>query len=192
MAELRGPHGCPWDKEQTHASLVKYVIEEAHEVAEAVEEGTSEDLREELGDLLLQVLFHAQIAEESGTFTIHDVAATLTAKLRRRHPHVFGDVSAETAAEVEANWDAIKSRERPRAHPLEGIGETLPALMRAQKTVSRAVKAGLIPTAEPAPTEQAVGEELFDVVHRAHAAGIDAEQALRQATRRFAGSFDHN
>lgn len=190
MAELRGPDGCPWDREQTHTSLVKYAIEEAYEVAEAAEAGDPQDLREELGDLLLQVLFHAQIAAEAGTFTLEDVAATLVAKLKRRHPHVFGDVTAETAQEVAANWDAIKAQERPRAHPLAGIGESLPALVRAQKVISRATKAGLVPAAEPARTEEAVGEQLLQTVREAHAAQIDAEQALRGATRKFAGSMD--
>lgn len=189
MAKLRGPGGCPWDKRQTHTSLVKYAIEEAYEVAEAVEAGDPEALREELGDLLLQVLFHAQIAAEAGTFTLADVAATLVDKLKRRHPHVFGEVTAETAEEVEANWDAIKAQETSRSHPLEGIGKNLPALVRAQKVISRAVTAGLASAVEPAHTEQAVGEELLQAVRRAHAAQIDAEQALRQATRKFAGSI---
>lgn len=222
MARLRAPGGCPWDAEQTHASLAPYAIEEAHEVAEAIEAGTPQELQEELGDLLLQVLFHAEIAAESGTFTLADVANTLVEKLQRRHPHVFGDVIATTPAEVERNWAAIKQQEAPRSHPLEGIPAALPALMRAQKVISRAQKAGLTPgasavggsvaagaasaatvgaraasaarsTALPAPeaaTAGDIGQRLLAVVDAAQAAGIDAEQALRGATRELEKSYD--
>src|SRR5699024_5468435 len=139
------------------------------------------------GDLLLQVLFHSQIAAEAGTFTLEDVAATLVEKLRRRHPHVFADGSAATAQEVEANWAAIKQQEKPRSHPLAGIPTQLPALMRAQKVLSRAERAGFGPPqdapAAPAPTHEptheSIGAELLAVVRRAAAAQIDAEQALR-------------
>jgi len=187
MARLRGPGGCPWDRAQTHATLAKYAIEEAHEVAEAAETGEPEALAEELGDLLLQVLFHAQIASENGDFTLADVASGLVDKLQRRHPHVFADGQATTPEEVEELWAQVKAGEAPRTHPLEGIPAHLPALMRAQKVLSRLGRAGLAqPGAEtpgPAPTEEAIGRELLAVVERAQAAGIDAEQALRGATR---------
>lgn len=194
MTRLRGPGGCPWDHEQTHQSLAPYAIEEAHEVAEAAETGDPADLRDELGDLLLQVLFHAEIARAEGTFTLADVAASLVAKLRRRHPHVFAGAEAHTPAQVEANWESIKRAEAPRAHPLEGIPTSLPALMRAQKVLRRAGA----PAHEPAPTPhlpaasppaletpETIGADLLAVVRRAAAAGIDAEQALRGATRAF-------
>lgn len=183
MARLRGPGGCPWDAEQTHASLAPYAIEEAHEVAEAAESGDADALKEELGDLLLQVLFHSEIAGESGAFTVGDVASTLVEKLKRRHPHVFADVVADTPEEVERNWAAIKATEAPLTHPLAGIPASLPALARAQKIVSRAAKAGLEETAADHSTAEQIGEELLCVVRKAHAARVDAEQALRGAIR---------
>lgn len=200
MARLRGPGGCPWDAQQTHESLAKYAIEEAHEVAEAAEAGRPEELQEELGDLLLQVLFHAEIAEQTGSFTLTDVADTLVAKLQRRHPHVFADSEASTPEEVEANWDEIKRAEQKRTHPLEGIPANLPALMRAQKVLSRAGRAGL-PLPEPpngvdagehptSPPLGSIGTDLLALVHRAESAGVDAEQALRYATRNLEDALD--
>lgn len=205
MTRLRAPGGCPWDAEQTHASLTKYAIEEAYEVAEAAESGDDAALEEELGDLLLQVLFHAEIARERGAFTLDDVAATLVEKLTRRHPHVFAGGDAATPEEVEQNWDAIKHAEKPRSHPLEGIPH-LPALARAQKVISRARKAGLLPPAEPfspaeplpapaaaaaehAPSET-IGAELLALVQRAQSLGVDAEQSLRYATRDLETKLD--
>lgn len=192
MATLRGPGGCPWDAQQTHKTLTKYAIEEAFEVSEAAETGTVEELKEELGDLLLQVLFHAEIARESGDFTLADVATTLVGKLRRRHPHVFGDVQAHSPQEVERNWAEIKREENPNANPFEGIPVALPALMRAQKVLNRAQKANLIPAPEvaDAPTPESIGAELLAVVEKANDARIDAEQALRGATRALQGSID--
>lgn len=194
MARLRAPGGCPWDAEQTHESLARYAIEEAHEVAQAAEAGEAEELQEELGDLLLQVLFHSEIAAESGTFTLEDVARTLTAKLIRRHPHVFADTQADTAQEVERNWEEIKRQEKPRAHPLAGIPTHLPALMRAQKVLSRATKNNL-PPPPPAQTgdeitEEAIGAELLATVQRAEHAGIDAEGALRGTIRDLETFYD--
>lgn len=213
MTRLRGPEGCPWDAEQTHISLTKYAIEEAYEVAEAAETGDDEALEEELGDLLLQVLFHAEIARERGAFTLDDVANTLVEKLTRRHPHVFADGNAATPEEVEENWDAIKRAEKPRSHPLEGIPH-LPALVRAQKVMSRAGKAGLLPPAESLPpgepptstggealpppvaaapepaSSETIGAELLALVERAQSLGIDAEQSLRHATRDLEAKLD--
>lgn len=190
MATLRAPGGCPWDRAQTHQSLTKYAIEEAHEVAEAAESGTPHDLCEELGDLLLQVLFHAEIAQENGDFTLDDIAGGLVEKLVRRHPHVFGDQQAETAQQVERNWAEIKQQENPRAHPLQGIPTALPALMRAQKVISRAQRADLPVSSHLDPGQQEhsspdhdIGQELLSLVGRAHAQGVDAEQELRRATR---------
>lgn len=206
MDLLRSPGGCPWDAEQTHASLARYAIEEAHEVAEAAEAGSSAALADELGDLLLQVLFQARIAQEAPageSFDIADVAAGLAAKLRRRHPHVFGDVAADDAEAVRAMWDDIKAaekaaeRERTGASPhattsvLDGVPEQLPALMRAQKVLGRAQRAGIAvgpdfdvdPADEAANAAAEVGAELLAVVARAQALGVDAESALRSQVR---------
>lgn len=193
MARLRGPGGCPWDAEQTHASLVPYAIEEAHELAEAVEareagDGDDAHLKEELGDVLLQVVFHADIARAEGRFDVDDVARTLIEKLRRRHPHVFADLAVDGVAEVVANWDAIKREEKPeRGSALDGIPVSLPALARAEKTMSRAKRAGLpLPEAaavDAGDDEAALGEALLALVRSASDRGLDAERALRTATR---------
>ena len=196
MARLRGPGGCPWDAEQTHASLVPYAIEEAHELAEAIEAmagapGDDAHLREELGDVLLQVVFHADIARAEGRFDIEDVARTLAEKLRRRHPHVFADTEVEGVAEVVANWDAIKRAEKPeRESALDGVPASLPALARAEKLLRRAQRAGLQPPADAsvadasAPgTEEELGRALLALVRDATSRGLDAERSLRAATR---------
>lgn len=187
MDRLRSPGGCPWDAEQTHASLAPYAIEEAHEVAEAAETGDAAALAEELGDLLLQVLFHARVASEhEHGFDIDDVARGLVAKLTRRHPHVFGDGTASTPDQVNAQWDAIKAVEKQREHVLDDIPARLPALARAQKVVSRLRKAGTPSGTRPQnPDDGAarVGEALLTLVIEADAEGIDAEAALRAATR---------
>lgn len=189
MARLRGPGGCPWDAQQSHASLVPYAIEEAYELAEAVETGDDEHLREELGDVLLQVVFHADIARVDGRFDVDDVARTLVEKLRRRHPHVFDDLAVDGVAEVVANWDTIKRAEKPeRSSALDGIPVTLPALARAEKTMSRARRAGLSLPEAPvgavdAADEEALGAALLALVRTASDRGLDAERALRTATR---------
>src|SRR6187397_3244052 len=138
IARLRAPDGCPWDREQTHASLKPMTLEEAYEVLAAIDEGTDEDLAGELGDLLLQVVFHAQIAAEEGRFTIADVIASVAGKMVRRHPHVFGDETAATAGEVLRNWEALKSEERrksgkaaPAESMLDSVATSLPAVMEA-------------------------------------------------------------
>ncbi len=195
MARLRGPGGCPWDAEQTHASLVRYVIEEAHELAEAVEAreaGVGDDahLREELGDVLLQVVFHADIARAEGRFDVDDVARTLIEKLRRRHPHVFADVAVDGVADVVANWDAIKAAEKPdRSSLLDGIPASLPSLQRAATMLGRAerggVDAGVVAHAasDALVDEEALGQHLLETVASARRAGLDAERALRAAIR---------
>lgn len=147
MDRLRAPGGCPWDAEQTHASLAPYAVEEAYEVVEAAEAGTRAELREELGDLLLQVLFHARIAaEDPGGFDIDDVAATLIDKLTYRHPHVFADDGERglSAQQVTDRWEVLKAARHQRESVLEGIPASLPALARAQKVLSRAQRAGLV------------------------------------------------
>lgn len=204
MDRLVSPGGCPWDREQTHESLVRYLLEEAHELAEAIETGDAAGVREELGDLLLQVLFHARLAQEhdDAPYDVDDVAADLVAKLVRRHPHVFAD--EDPAADLHARWDEIKKQEKARTSVLEGISHTQGALARAQKVLSRARRGGVLPDARPdvpdlpaaAPgtaragvpdgaDERAVGEALLALVRRAEEAGTDAEAALRGALRRL-------
>lgn len=192
MDRLRSPGGCPWDAEQTHASLAPYAIEEAHEVAEAAESGDVKALAEELGDLLLQVLFHARVASErsaaggSDGFDIDDVARGLVAKLRRRHPHVFSDRADLSPDQVDAQWDSIKAKEKRREHPLDDIPASLPALARAQKVVSRLRKAGAPSTpdiGQDGDDGVRMGAALLALVVEADTLGIDAEAALRSATR---------
>lgn len=145
MDRLRSPGGCPWDAEQTHESLAPYAVEEAFELAEAIEGGDRGELADELGDVLLQVAFHARVAQEhpQEPFDIDDVAGRIIAKLQRRHPHVFADVHAPSPADVEANWEAIKAAEKPeRTHPLDGVPAGLPPLERVAKVVSRLRRAG--------------------------------------------------
>lgn len=184
MDRLRSPGGCPWDAEQTHATLVPYAIEEVFELAEAVESGDVEALREELGDVLLQVVFHARVAAEHPTepFDIGDVAAGIAAKLRRRHPHVFADALVRDAAHVSQRWDEIKQDEKRRDSVLDGIPLALPALARAQKVLSRAGGAG-----EPVAVPQGgdVGARLLALVAEAQTTGVDAEGALRTAVREY-------
>lgn len=181
---------CPWDREQNHASLVRYLVEETYETVDAIESGDRDHLCEELGDLLLQVLFHARIASEhpEQPFDVDDVADAITQKLIRRHPHVFSDASAEDVAAVERNWASIKAAEKARRSPLDGIPLGLPALALADKFVGRCLdaSAGLsVPTpAETTYTLQSLGEVLFALVAAAHAAGLDPEQALRARVAR--------
>ena len=142
MERLRGPGGCPWDREQTHRSLARHLLEEAHETLEAIDSGDPDRLREELGDLLLQVVFHAEMARQEGTFDIDDVAEGIVAKLVRRHPHVFGETNVANAAEVLVNWERIKAEEKGE-HPVgDDIPATLPALARAAKVQRRAAGDG--------------------------------------------------
>jgi XTP/dITP diphosphohydrolase len=182
MDLLRSPGGCPWDAEQTHASLAPYAIEEAYEVAEAAERGDAVHLCEELGDLLLQVVFHARVAAEDpdSPFGVLEVVRGLVAKLERRHPHVFGDVEVSDADQVVANWSRIKQAEKPRRDVLDGVPRALPALARAQKAVSRARAAGL-PAPAPSTAADDVGPGLLALVALADASGVDAEAALRSA-----------
>ncbi|MBO3086533.1 MazG family protein [Cellulomonas sp. zg-ZUI188] len=177
MDRLRSPGGCPWDAQQTHESLVPYALEEAYELAEAIETGDRPGLREELGDLLLQVVFHARIATEHPTdpFDLDDVAADLVAKLVRRHPHVFEDARVE--GDVHVQWDRLKNAEKQRASALDGVPLALGALARAQKIAARAGRAGL----SAVPAGDGLGERLLALVLEAEAAGVDAEGALRRS-----------
>ncbi|GAA5021952.1 nucleoside triphosphate pyrophosphohydrolase [Terrabacter aeriphilus] len=186
MDRLRSPGGCPWDAEQTHESLVPYLLEEAHEAVEAIESGDPDHVQEELGDLLLQVAFHARVAEEhpSAPFGIDDVAGGLVDKLVRRHPHVFAEVEADSAEQVAANWDAIKAGEKQhRTHPLDGIPTALPALARADKTVGRLSKAGLAAVVDEVAAGDGIGSRLLAIVLAARADGLDAEGELRATLR---------
>lgn len=186
MDRLRSPGGCPWDAEQTHESLVPYLLEEAHEAIEALEAGDREHMQEELGDLLLQVVFHARVAQEHPEvpFDIDDVAAGLVDKLVRRHPHVFAGADAETAEDVEANWHTIKAAEKSgRSHALEGVPESLPALARAEKYIGRLEKAGLTAHLERASAADDLGADLLALVRRGREEGRDAEAALRETLR---------
>lgn len=179
---------CPWDQEQTHGSLARYLLEETYETLEAIETGDHAHLREELGDLLLQVCFHARIAEESPDegFTIDDVAGDIVDKLVHRHPHVFAhpaDRDAPSVAEVEQSWESLKATEKGRGSVLEGIPPTLPALSLAEKTLGRAGRVGV----EPGPgAGSTLGDRLLALVVEARSSGRDAEQELRAAVRRLA------
>lgn len=176
---------CPWDREQTHLSLVPYLVEEACEVVEAVEVGTPADLREELGDLLLQVVFHSELAAEQGAFDLDDVAAGIADKLVSRHPHVFE--ASEVPTDLHATWEQRKAVEKNRVSSLDGIPERLSALARAAKILSRARsrRVPLAPVEAEPITEQDLGDALLDLVRRAQASGLDAEQAARAAVRRL-------
>ena len=187
LERLRAPGGCAWDRAQTHESLVQYLVEETYELVDAIEAGDDTELVEELGDVLYQVVFHSDIAAEQGRFTLEDVAAHMTAKMVGRHPHVFGDVVAETPDAVIANWDRIKAVEKSdRTSVLDGIPAGMPALALADKTLGRAAKVGVLrdPVAIP-QTEDELGEQLLAMVTAAKAAGLDSERSLRDALRRL-------
>jgi XTP/dITP diphosphohydrolase len=179
---------CPWSSRQTHKGLAKYGIEEAYELVEAIEEGDREELREELGDVLLQVVFHARIAEEGSEedgeapFSIDDVAAGIVTKLIHRHPHVFGDETASTPEDVKEHWLRTKAEEKRRTSVTEGIPLGQPALALAAKLASRVHTAGLD---VPLPQGEGVGYELLEMAVRAEAEGVDPEAALRVAARAY-------
>jgi len=187
LEHLRAPGGCAWDREQTHESLVQYLVEETFELVDAIEDGDDADLIEELGDVLYQVLFHSDIAAEQGRFTLEDVAAHMTQKMVGRHPHVFGEASAATADEVVAMWDERKKIEKPgRTSVLDGIPQGMPSLALADKVLGRAQKVGLIEvdaTAIPMATEDELGGLLLAIVASAKSSGLDAERALRTTLR---------
>ncbi len=181
---LRDPDdGCPWDNAQTHLSLRPHLLEETYEVLEAIAGGDPAHLCEELGDLLMQIVLHAKLAEQDGHFSLDDVAEGIRAKLVRRHPHVFGDASADSAAWVEGAWERLKARERPnRESVLDGVPKTLPALARAQSLLGRAERNGF---PRQAAESDDPGERALDLVLEARAAGIQLEDAVRDALDRF-------
>ncbi|KPJ63566.1 hypothetical protein AMK68_03720 [candidate division KD3-62 bacterium DG_56] len=218
MAQLRSPQGCPWDRQQTHRSLRPYLLEEAYEVIEAVEQGDFLRLRDELGDVLLQVLFHAQMASETGRFGIGDVLAALARKLRDRHVHVWGDIKLDDAESVLDSWERIKRRERGHEQASSVLAEVprvLPALMRAQEISRKAARTGFDwpnvegPLAkleeeiaelravldEPSAGADQVAQEIGDLgialVNVARWVGVDAETAVREAADRFVDRFHH-
>ncbi|GAY12642.1 MazG family protein [Pseudonocardia sp. N23] len=186
MDRLRSPGGCPWDAEQTHDSLLQYLVEEAYELYEAIEDGDRAAMREELGDVLLQVLFHARVAtEDADPFDVDAVAGDLVAKLVGRHPHVFaGSETVDTAERQEHRWDELKRAEKQRESSVDGVPMGQPAVALAAKLTSRTARAGF--PAELLPSGPGVGEELFALAARAKLAGVDPEAELRTAARRFA------
>jgi len=185
MARLR--RECAWKAGQTHLSLARYLLEETYETLEAIEAGDDDHLREELGDLLLQVLFHAVIAQEQGRFDIDDVAGDLVVKLRRRNPHVFDpDSSSATDAEaIDEQWERIKAEEKQRSGLMEGVPDELPALLRAVKAMERLERSGGTPAVVAGSDD--IGDRLLALTAEARAAGVDPEQALRAAVRRMTG-----
>ncbi len=216
MQKLRAPDGCPWDKEQTHESLKSDLIEEAYEVIDAIESGNSSDLEEELGDLLLQVVFHSQIATEAGDFEFDKVANGISDKLVRRHPHVFGEVTVSDAGEVLQNWDAIKKSEKQGdddkpSSIVSGIPKHLPALQKAHQIQKRAARAGFdwnhiddvfdklheeidevkeaIKREHEGDIRDEIGDLLFSVVNVSRFLGHNPEELLNQNIRKFVGRF---
>ncbi|HYM50518.1 MAG TPA: nucleoside triphosphate pyrophosphohydrolase [Candidatus Limnocylindrales bacterium] len=208
VERLRGPGGCPWDREQTHGSLRSTLLEEAYEVLETIDEGSMPRLREELGDLLLQVVMQATIAQEEDAFDLGDVADTVREKLVRRHPHVFGTVSVSGADEVVRNWEALKAREYQRESALDGVQRSLPALQWAWSLQKRAANVGfdwrevdgalekvheelseLREARTPEEREAEFGDLLFTMVNVARKMGINPEDALRRTTGRFEARF---
>lgn len=191
MTRLRGPNGCPWDREQDHRSLRWHAVEEAYELMDAIDAGDDRELEEELGDLLLQVVFHCQLARERGAFDLSKVADRISEKLIRRHPHVFGGLKVKNVDQVWANWEKIKRAEkhgtrRARPSALDGIPRHLPALLRAEKLVKKARRANLDSNARPISrrTRRELAAQLFDLASAAQQQGWSAEDLLKTETAR--------
>jgi len=214
MEKLREPGGCPWDREQTHATLKKYMIEEAHEACEAIDHGDDAKICEELGDVLLQVVFHGQMASERGAFTVADIADAISNKLVERHPHVFGDMELNTPEEVLKNWEQMKARrEESRTSLLDGIPPSLPALLRARRIQERAAQVGFdwnhiaevvakmeeevgefgreCAGKDPERIEDELGDLLFAIVNVSRYLNVDPEAALHRTARKFIERFRH-
>jgi len=216
MARLRGEGGCPWDREQTRHSLAPFLLEEAHEVLEAIEKESPAALKEELGDLLFQIVFHSRVAEERGEFTMADLLAALIDKMVRRHPHVFGDAAITTAAEALAQWEHLKQTERrlqPESVPslLDGVPRSLPALLRASRVQSKASRVGFdwatpqeawakvreevaeversLQAPDGGQVEEEIGDLLFAVGNVTRLLGLDAEMCLHRAIGKFRARF---
>jgi MazG family protein len=192
---LLGPNGCPWDLKQTFASLQPYVLEEAHEVIEAVDDGNDQNIVEELGDLLYTIVFYAKLAEKTGRFSMQQIVNTVSEKLIRRHPHIFGDVKVENVDEVVSNWEKIKKQEKAskKTH-IDDMPPTLPVLIRGQKILKRVSKAGF-PFREEKEgqplSESQIGEDLLQLLDEANRSDVDAESALRRALSELMQRF-HN
>jgi tetrapyrrole methylase family protein/MazG family protein len=217
IARLRGPDGCPWDRAQTKPDIGRYLIEEAYEVLEALEGSSPENVREELGDLLFQILFLARMAEEAGEFDIADVLGEITAKMIRRHPHVFGDAAVDNVEEVRANWERIKAdvehKGQMGSRLCGGIPHFLPTLAKAQRITARAAGAGFdwkdaagvlakmaeelaefraaLETKDPARLQSEAGDLLFTLVNLCRFVRVDAESALRSSLQKFINRFSH-
>ncbi len=211
MALLRHPHkGCPWDREQTLESLKPYLVEETYEVLDAIDSGDPDEIRTELGDVLLQIVFQSQIASEAGWFDFQDVARTISRKLIRRHPHVFADSTAETPDDVIELWEATKQKEKAGGGLLDGIPRQLPALQKAHRMTQKAARVGfdwpdvkgvldkvheeageLVAAATPEEQEAELGDLLFAIANLARHLKIDPEVALQKTNRRFQERFRH-
>jgi tetrapyrrole methylase family protein/MazG family protein len=214
VAKLRSPEGCPWDKEQTHKSLLSGFLDEMYEFFEAVDENDAFKMKEELGDLLLQIIFHAQLGSESNSFTLNDVATDISEKLIRRHPHVFGDVKVSSSREVLHNWEAIKKSEKGKEHRkslVDDIPSALPALFRAEKVQRRVAKVGFdwkdvrpaldkveeefgefreaVLSGDNTHVSEELGDIIFALVNVARHHSISAEDAVRQTTKKFERRF---
>ena len=208
VAQLRSPDGCPWDREQTHQSLKPHLIEECYELVDAIDARDDKEMKEELGDLLLQVVLHSQMASEEDRFDMDDVATVIADKLMHRHPHVFGENKLPDSEAVLRQWEVIKRAEKQeRSSALDGVPKALPALARAQKVQAKAARVGFdwndadgalekvqeelseIESASERQIEEEVGDLLFAVVNFARKKGLDAEQALWQATAKFSDRF---
>ncbi len=195
IAKLRAPDGCPWDREQTHESIRKNLIEEAYELVEAIDSKNPEKIADESGDVLLQVMLHAQIGKDNDEYDINDVIDILCRKMIHRHPHVFGEVSVENSDEVLKNWDAIKRGDRDQkstTEELRGVSTYIPTLMRAQKIYKKAKKAGFDYSADEAAvqTEEQIGKLLFDISVQCGKADIDPEVALSGYINKFIEDFE--
>jgi len=214
MAQLRGPAGCPWDREQTPESLKPFLIEECYEVLDALDEGAPDKVRDELGDLLFQIIFHARLAEEKGAFTITDVISAIMEKMTRRHPHVFGEEKVSTSNEVLANWEELKKKEKAhqeRASILDGVPQGLPALLRAHGIQKRAARVGFdwneldealpkldeeimefkesLKSKDPSGIEEELGDIFFMLVNISRFLEINPENALRKTISKFIHRF---
>lgn len=209
MDRLLGEGGCPWDREQTHESLVRYLIEETYEVIDAINQGDMDELATELGDLLLQIVFHAALAERSGQFNFAEVARRVSRKMVDRHPHVFGSMQLETADDVLDKWEGFKKKEGKK-YLLEGIPQGLPALMRAEKMQEKAARVGfdwpnaqgalvkfqeeveeLVRAEEQADKFEETGDLIFALVNIARLEGVEPEQALQSSNNKFARRFHY-
>ena len=189
MARLRAPDGCPWDREQNHNTIRMNAVEEVYELLDAIESEDDAEMEEELGDLLLQVVFHAQMAKERDAFDFEKVARNISDKLVRRHPHVFGNANVKDVGGVWAQWDAIKQTEKAgtineRRSAFDGIPRHLPALMRAHDTVKKARKHGLLSKGRKSQSKEMLGRQLYQLAQRAQASGWQSEELLRAETAR--------